>query len=215
MKISNAGIDFIIGFEGFSAKACKCVSTEKHYTIGYGHYGADVKKDDTITREEARKLLESDLLSFEKKVSKYDSKYDVNQNEFDALVSFCYNVGNIDTLTAKGTRSRSEISKKMLEYNKSGGATLKGLTNRRKKEQELFNTPISNKNNSIYYPRYNGTSNNLDIILKAIGVPDKYLLFWYKRKPLAKRNGIHNYMGSLSQNMKLIELAKNGILKRV
>ena len=215
MKISKEGLDLIKHFEGFSQKACKCVETEKYYTIGYGHYGPDVKPDDTMTRAQAEKLLKSDISSYEKKVDKYNKVYDFNQNEFDALVSFCYNVGNIDTLTAKGTRSRSEISKKMLEYNKSGGAVLKGLTNRRKKEQELFNTPIFNKNNSIYYPRYNGTSNNLDIILKSIGVPDKYLLFWYKRKPLAKRNGIHNYMGSLSQNMKLIELAKNGILKRV
>ena len=215
MKISKEGLDLIKHFEGFSQKACKCVETEKYYTIGYGHYGPDVKPDDTMTRAQAEKLLKSDISSYEKKVDKYNKVYGFNQNEFDALVSFCYNVGNIDTLTDKGTRSRSEISKKMLEYNKSGGAVLKGLTNRRKKEQELFNTPLSNKNNSIYYPSYNGTSNNLDVILKAIGVPDKYLLFWYKRKPLAKRNGIHNYMGSLSQNMKLIELAKNGILKRV
>ena len=215
MKISKEGLDLIKHFESFSPKACKCVETEKYYTIGYGHYGADVKPTDTMTRAQAEKLLKSDISSYEKKVDKYNKVYGFNQNEFDALVSFCYNVGNIDTLTANGTRSRSEISKKMLAYNKSGGAVLKGLTNRRKKEQELFNTPMSNKNNSIYYPRYNGTSNNLDVILKAIGVPDKYLLFWYKRKPLAKRNGIHNYMGSLSQNMKLIELAKNGILKRV
>ena len=215
MKISKEGLDLIKHFEGFSQKACKCVETEKYYTIGYGHYGPDVKPDDTMTRAQAEKLLKSDISSYEKKVDKYNKVYGFNQNEFDALVSFCYNVGNIDTLTDKGTRTRSEISKKMLEYNKSGGAVLKGLTNRRKKEQELFNAPLSNKNNSIYYTRYNGTSNNLDIILKSIGVPDKYLLFWYKRKPLAKRNGIHNYMGSLSQNMKLIELAKNGILKRV
>ena len=215
MKISKDGLDLIKHFEGFSPKACKCVETEKYYTIGYGHYGSDVKPDDTMTKAQAEKLLKSDISSYEKKVDKYNNVYGFNQNEFDALVSFCYNVGNIDTLTAKGTRSRSEISKKILEYNKSSGTVLKGLTNRRKKEQELFNTPMSNKNNSIYYPRYNGTSNNLDVILKSIGVPDKYLLFWYKRKPLAKRNGIHNYMGSLSQNMKLIELAKNGILKRV
>ena len=140
MKISKAGIDFIIGFEGFSAKACKCVSTEKHYTIGYGHYGADVKKDDTITKEEARKLLESDLLSFEKKVSKYDSKYDFNQNEFDALVCFAFNIGNINQLTDNGTRSRQVIASKMLEYCKSGKKILKGLQTRRNEEHDLFLT---------------------------------------------------------------------------
>ena len=211
MKISKAGIDFIIGFEGFSAKACKCVSTEKHYTIGYGHYGADVKKDDTITREEARKLLESDLLSFEKKVSKYDSKYDFNQNEFDALVSFAYNVGNIDQLTANGTRSRDKISECMLRYNKSGGKVLNGLTKRRKAERELFLTKVF----ASYYPKYTGSSTSVDIVLKSIGVESRYIGSWTCRKPIANKNGISNYTGTIEHNLKLISLAKSGKLKRV
>lgn len=212
MKISKAGIDFIIGFEGFSAKACKCVSTEKYYTIGYGHYGFDVKKDDTISKEEARKLLESDLLSFEKKVSKYDSKYDFNQNEFDALVSFAYNVGNIDQLTAKGTRTRDKIAECMLLYNKSGGRVLKGLTKRREAERKLFLTNVSTSN---YFPKYIGSSSNIDIVLKTIGVPDKYIGSWTCRKPIANNNGISNYTGSMVHNLKLISLAKSGKLKRV
>ena len=211
MKISKAGIDFIIGFEGFSAKACKCVNTEKYYTIGYGHYGSDVKKDDTITREEARKLLESDLLSFEKKVSKYDSKYDFNQNEFDALVSFAYNVGNIDQLTANGTRSRDKISECMLRYNKSGGKVLNGLTKRRKAERDLFLTKVF----TSYYSKYNGNSTSVDIVLKSIGVESKYIGSWTCRKPIANRNGISNYTGTIEQNLKLISLAKSGKLKRV
>ena len=211
MKISKAGIDFIIGFEGFSAKACKCVSTENYYTIGYGHYGADVKKDDTITREEARKLLEADLLSFEKKVSKYDSKYDFNQNEFDALVSFAYNVGNIDQLTANGTRSRDKIAECMLLYNKSGGKVLNGLTKRRKAERELFLTKVF----TSYYSKYNGNSASVDIVLKSIGVESKYIGSWTCRKPVATKNGISNYTGTMEQNLKLISLAKSGKLKRV
>ena len=211
MKISKAGIDFIIGFEGFSAKACKCVSTEKYYTIGYGHYGADVKKDDTITREEARKLLESDLLSFEKKVSKYDSKYDFNQNEFDALMSFAYNVGNIDQLTANGTRSRDKISECMLLYNKSGGKVLNGLTKRRKAERDLFLTKVF----TSYYSKYNGNATSVDIVLKSIGVESKYIGSWTCRKPIATKNGILNYTGTIEQNLKLISLAKSGKLKRV
>ena len=211
MKISKAGIDFIIGFEGFSAKACKCVSTEKYYTIGYGHYGSDVKKDDTITREEARKLLEADLLSFEKKVSKYDSKYDFNQNEFDALVSFAYNVGNIDQLTAKGTRNRDKIAECMLLYNKSGGRVLNGLTKRRKAEHDLF----LNKVFTSYYSKYNGSSTSIDIVLKSIGVESKYIGSWTCRKPIANKNGISNYTGTMEQNLKLISLAKSGKLKRV
>ena len=53
------------------------------------------------------------------------------------------------------------------------------------------------------------------MILKSIGVGDKYLHFPSHRKPIAKKNGLKNYKGSLSENLKLIELAKQGKLKRV
>ena len=209
MKISKNGIELIKCFESFSPKACKCLASEKYYTIGYGHYGTDVKENQTITKEQAEELLKKDLEKFEQKVNKYNNVYNFNQNQFDALVSFCYNVGNIDQLTAKGTRTIKEISEKILAYNKSGGKVINGLTNRRKKEQELFNTSC------IYYSKYIGNSTNLDMILKSIGVEDKYLHFPSRRKPLAKKNGLKNYKGSLSENMKLIELAKQGKLKRV
>ena len=140
MKTSKNGIELIKCFESFSAKACKCLATEKYYTIGYGHYGSDVKENQTITKVQAEELLQKDLEKFEQKVNKYNNVYNFNQNQFDALVSFCYNVGNIDQLTAKGTRTIKEISEKILAYNKSGGKIINGLTNRRKKEQELFNT---------------------------------------------------------------------------
>ena len=58
--------------------------------------------------------------------------------QFDALVSFAFNIGNIDQLTANGTRDVKTISQKMLQYNKAAGKTLDGLTKRRKAEQELF-----------------------------------------------------------------------------
>ena len=209
MKTSKNGIELIKCFESFSPKACKCLATEKYYTIGYGHYGADVKENQTITKEQAEELLQKDLEKFEQKVNKYNNVYNFNQNQFDALVSFCYNVGNIDQLTAKGTRTIKEISEKILAYNKSGGKVINGLTNRRKKEQELFNTPC------MYYTKYIGNSTNLDMILKSVGVEDKYLHFPSRRKPLAKKNGLKNYKGSLYENMKLIELAKQGKLKRV
>ena len=209
MKTSKNGIELIKCFESFSSKACKCLASEKYYTIGFGHYGVDVKENQTITKEEAEELLQKDLEKFEQKVNKYNNVYNFNQNQFDALVSFCYNVGNIDQLTAKGTRTIKEISEKILAYNKSGGKVINGLTNRRKKEQELFNTPC------MYYTKYIGNSTNLDMILKSIGVEDKYLHFPSRRKPLAKKNGMKNYKGSLSENMKFIELAKQGKLKRV
>lgn len=66
-----------------------------------------------------------------------------------------------------------------------------------------------------YYPAYKGDATNLDTILAAIKVPLAYRGSWTKRKPLAKANGISLYIGSFSQNTKLIELAKAGRLKKI
>lgn len=138
MKISQAGIDLIKEFEGLRLQSYKCLVTEKYFTIGYGHYGPDVRFAQTITKDEAERLLKEDLEWVEAHVNKYQNKYNFNQNQFDALCSFTYNIGNIDQLTANGTRDIKTISEKMLLYNKSGGKVIQGLVNRRKKEQQLF-----------------------------------------------------------------------------
>ena len=138
-NISSNGVVLIKSFEGFSRVACKALPTEKYLTIGYGHYGKDVKANQTITESEAVKLLVKDLSGFVAKVNKYNRKYGFSQNEFDALVSFCYNVGNIDGLTKNGTRTKAQIADKFLAYSYSGGNYVQGLYNRRLKEQKLFN----------------------------------------------------------------------------
>ena len=138
-NISSNGVVLIKSFEGFSRVACKALPSEKYLTIGYGHYGKDVKPNQTITEAEAVKLLVKDLSGFVSKVNKYNRKYGFTQNEFDALVSFCYNVGNIDGLTKNGTRTKAEIADKFLAYSYSGGKFIKGLYNRRVKERNLFN----------------------------------------------------------------------------
>jgi GH24 family phage-related lysozyme (muramidase) len=211
MKISENGLNLIISFEGFCPKATKAVKTEKYYTIGYGHYGKDVDENQTITKEEALSLLKKDMKRFETKVMKYDNCYNFTQNEFDALVSFAYNVGNIDQLTAKGTRTKKEIADAMLLYIKSGGNVLNGLRKRRNKERELF-LKCSTSN---FYPKYNGASNDIDVVLSSIGVKSSFYGNYKKRIPLAKVNGIKNYTGNLSDNMKLLSLAKTGNLKKV
>lgn len=211
MKTSKKGVELIIAFEGFCPKATKAVKTEKYYTIGYGHYGKDVKETDTITKSKAIELLKKDIRKFEIKVMKYNSVYDFTQNEFDALVSFAYNVGNIDQLTAKGTRTKKEIADAMLRYIKSGGNVLEGLRKRRIRERELF-LKCSTSN---FYPRYNGASKDIDIVLSSIGVKTNFYGNYKKRIPLAEVNGIKNYTGSLSDNIKLLSLAKSGNLKKV
>lgn len=211
MKISENGLNLVISFEGFCPKATKAVKTEKYYTIGYGHYGKDVDEKQTITKEDALILLKKDMKRFETKVMKYNNCYNFTQNEFDALVSFAYNVGSIDQLTAKGTRTKKEIADAMLLYIKSGGKVLNGLRKRRNKERELF-LKCSTSN---FYPKYNGASKDIDVVLSSIGVNSNFYGNYKKRIPLAEVNGIKNYTGSLSNNIKLLSLAKTGNLKKV
>lgn len=138
---SQTGINLIKKFEGCRLTAYKCAAGV--WTIGYGHTNG-VKAGQTITSAQAELYLKKDLKKFEDKVNKYNSKYNWQQNEFDALVSFAYNVGSIDQLTANGTRSKSIIADKILLYNKAGGKILNGLTTRRKTERELFLRKTSN-----------------------------------------------------------------------
>lgn len=135
---SSNGINLITSFEGCRLKAYKCVPTEKYFTIGYGHYGADVLPGMVISQAQATLMLKADLKKFEEKVNKYDDIYAWSQNEFDAMVSFAYNVGSIDKLCDYGKRSKTEIASKMLSYNKSGGKELAGLTKGEKKSKICF-----------------------------------------------------------------------------
>jgi len=137
MKTSSNGIDLIKKFEGCELEAYRDAAGV--WTIGFGHTG-DVKEGQKITEKKAISLLKSDLEKFEKKVEKYNWKYHFNQNEFDALVSFAYNLGNIDGLTKNGKRSRGQVADAILLYNKAGGKVLNGLVKRRKAERELFLT---------------------------------------------------------------------------
>ena len=97
MNISQRGVDLIKEFEGFREDAYQALPTEKYLTIGYGHYGADVYKGMHITKEEGERLLKSDLTKYVGYVNTFLNTYNitVNQNQFDALTSFTYNVGNV------------------------------------------------------------------------------------------------------------------------
>lgn len=144
-KLSPTGLELIKSFESCKLYAYKCLPSEKFYTIGYGHYGSDVKNDMKITQKQADNLLLKDCEKFVKHVNTYMSTYNFNQNQFDALVSFAFNIGNINQLTASGTRTIEQISSKITLYNKSGGQVIRGLVKRREKEKELFDTPTKIK----------------------------------------------------------------------
>lgn len=142
-NLSENGLNLIKSFEGCRLTAYKCLPTEKYYTIGYGHYGSDVTAGMKITKEQAEELLLQDCKKAIKNVNSFMSKYNFNQNQFDALVSFAFNVGSINQLTASGTRTLEQISSKITAYSKSGGRVIAGLVKRRAKEKELFDTPTS------------------------------------------------------------------------
>jgi len=144
MDLSQNGIDLIKSFEGCKLTAYKDVVGV--LTIGYGHI-KNVESGQVITQVKAEQLLKEDCKRFIDHVNTYQSKYNWNQNQFDALVSFAFNIGSITQLTANGTRNNEIIANKMLEYYKAGGKTINGLLTRRKKEQALFLTLINDESN--------------------------------------------------------------------
>lgn len=219
MKISNGCIALIKQFEGCRLTAYKCPAGV--WTIGYGHT-AGVTEGMKISQVQAEMFLLDDLQKYAERVNKYDSKYSWKQNEFDALVSFCYNVGNIDQLTANGTRSRQVIAEKMLLYNKGGGKVLAGLVRRRKAECDLFTRTVKGENKApnagvsilpneaSYYPKYIGNTKSIVMALQSLGIDSsrKY------RKKIAEVNGIDNFVGAKEQNILMLKKLKAGVLKR-
>ncbi len=123
MKTSKEGIEGIKGFEKFMSKAYKCPAGV--WTIGWGHTGG-VKAGQKTTQAEADQMLVNDMAAYEKKVNKY-AAYGWNQNEFDALTSFAYNVGNIDQLTV--TMPSKLFSKQTLHFIMSITIALNGVPN--------------------------------------------------------------------------------------
>lgn len=161
LKISTKGLNLIKEFEGCRLAAYRCPAGV--LTIGYGHTG-DVREGQKITNAQATELLCKDLAKFEKHVMKYDNVYHFTQNQFDALVSFAFNVGSIDQLTAKGTRSIKEISAKIPAYNKAGGKVLAGLTRRRKAEKAMFDAGANDAGvNNAAANKYKVTASALNV----------------------------------------------------
>lgn len=150
-KISTKCLTLIKEFEGCHLTAYR--DEVGVWTIGYGITNADrsitkttIKKGLRITQATAEEWLEKALnKKYLPLVMKYDTRYGWNQNELDALVSFAYNIGSIDQLTANGSRSKATIADKMLEYNKAGGKVYRGLTRRREAERKLFLKPMEGK----------------------------------------------------------------------
>ena len=135
-----------------------------------------------------------------------DKLYFIRKTNMTAVLSECAFIDNdkdndiIDT-TAEQKKFGVAYAKAILEY---FGITYKPTTS-------ATNTTSS----TIYYAKYTGTSISINDVFKAIGVPEEYRGTYVKRRPVANKNGIDYYTGTSTQNLKLIELAKQGKLKKV
>jgi lysozyme len=145
-KLSQRGLDLIKSFEGLKLKPYVCAGGIN--TIGYGNtYYMNGKKvtlqDKPITIQEAEELLKLSVSIYEKAVDSF-CRDDISQPQFDALVSFAYNVGTgalqKSTLIKKVNANPKDvtIADEFLKWNKSAGRVLAGLTRRRQAEANLY-----------------------------------------------------------------------------
>lgn len=140
MNTGDAGIALIKEFEQCRLKAFK-PTRDDVWTIGWGRT-AGVKMGDTCTQEEADAWFLEDLATFEGAVNAAVT-VPLTQNEFDALVSFAYNVGEgafrkSTLLKLLNDSDYDGAARQLLRWNKQAGNELAGLSRRRKREMELF-----------------------------------------------------------------------------
>jgi lysozyme len=146
VKVSDKLIKLLRHHEGVRNKPYQCPA--KLWTVGVGHLIGDGKSlpaswNKTFTNEEIDGILKSDLSRFELGVSKMLPNVQLKQHEFDALVSFCFNLGlgcfqrsTIRQALLRGDKEQAMES--LMKYCRAGGKILKGLQNRRLDERRLF-----------------------------------------------------------------------------
>lgn len=148
-KIGQAGLALIKQFEGCRLTAYQCSAGV--WTIGYGHT-AGVYKGMKITQAQADAFLKQDIAKFEKYINnpsyvQFTDK--LNQNQFDALVSFAFNLGQGNVKKLCVGRNINQIPSAMRQYCKAAGKTLPGLQRRRKAEAALYNKKVENCTGTI------------------------------------------------------------------
>lgn len=149
MQTNQAGLELIKEFEGFQARTYRCPAGV--LTIGYGHTsmaGAPIVKPDMIiSKADAETILRHDLKKYEQGVIEAmgDSLHHLNENQFSAMVSLCYNIGPGNLKKSSVVRhakafnmDKARDSFKM--WNKGGGRVLKGLVRRRAAEAKLWDS---------------------------------------------------------------------------
>ena len=139
MNISKEGLALIKRFEGCELKAYRCPANV--LTIGYGHT-KNVTEDMEITQQEANDMLDEELIEYCEYIDKM-VKVSLNQNQFDALVAWIYNLGptnfrNSTLLTVLNQERYSDVPEQIKRWNKADGKILDDLIKRREAEALLF-----------------------------------------------------------------------------
>tara|TARA_R110000796_G_scaffold236224_1_gene355550 strand:- start:68 stop:550 length:483 start_codon:yes stop_codon:yes gene_type:complete len=139
MKTSGEGVALIRKFEGCEVQAYQCSASV--WTLGYGHT-RDVSEGDTCTKDEAEQILISDLQEFEGYVNDL-VKIPLDQNQFDALVAWTFNLGptNLKSstlLVRLNDNNLDDVPHQLRRWNKAGGKVLDGLVRRREAEALLW-----------------------------------------------------------------------------
>lgn len=147
MNIGNAGLELIKSFEGCRLSAYKCPSNK--WTIGWGRTSG-VYEGMVISQAQADQFLFEDVQRFVNAVNQYQARFNFNQNEFDALVSFTYNCGDGSLANVMSCcNTKQEIAEECKLYNKSSdGQILAGLVRRREEEYQLFMSGSNNNTNN-------------------------------------------------------------------
>lgn len=145
MKTSQAGIDLIHSFEQLRLKAYPDPGSKdgKPWTNGWGSTGPDIGPGTVWTKEKADARFASDLSKFEQAVSIL-VKVPLKQHQFDALVSFTYNlgIGSLKSSTLLKMLNAGDYDgagKQLLRWTKNDGVEMVGLVRRRKAELKMFN----------------------------------------------------------------------------
>ena len=215
MKIDKYGEKLIKQFESCKLTAYKADNAEKYYTIGWGHYGVDVKEYMKISKERAEKLFENDIKYFENYVNTC-LKVKVTQSMFNALVSFTYNIGcsafkNSTLLKYVNKKQFKKASNEFKKWNKCRGKVLNGLVKRRLLEKTEFERQgLAPSHNDYKVPSLKG--------YKGLSIVDGLKKYKY-RSDFGYRNELWEmlgyvdiydiYTGSKKQNLLLLKKLKS------
>lgn len=151
MFISENGLNLIKEFEGCILQSyddyndnvvCQGSYVRGTLTIGYGHTGMDIFKGMVISQQQADNLLKNDMVEYCNQVQELINDgtitFPLNQNMFDALVSFDYNCGQGSLRALCQGRDKQTVADMMLEYRNKGSVWERGLLRRRQAERNLF-----------------------------------------------------------------------------